>query len=218
MPTRRPAGMDPRASGMNLQHRRLTAGLLLSLLLHGMLLRWALTPGIAPKPASPAGDAEPPRIQIAWVETPALKTARQPASVASAPMPMPERAPVRRRERPTTAPEPRQSLPAASAAIPAETNNPASPAGLAEANDSYRSAKALGRLLDSAPGREAVQSAARQEADRPRLQIQREDALASAMRGAAHGDCMKGEFKGGGMGLLSLPMLAAAALQGECSR
>ena len=42
--------------------------------------------------------------------------------------------------------------------------------------------------------------------------------MGSAMREAAHGDCMKGEFKGGGMGLLSLPMLAAAALKGECSR
>ena len=76
----------------------------------------------------------------------------------------------------------------------------------------------MGRLLDSAAGREAVQSAARQGLVRPQIPAQREDPLVSGMREAAQGDCMKGEFKGGGMGLLSLPMLAAAALKGECSR
>ena len=38
------------------------------------------------------------------------------------------------------------------------------------------------------------------------------------IQGAAHGDCAKGEFQGSGMGLLSLPMLAAAMVQGQCSR
>ncbi|MDR3015284.1 MAG: hypothetical protein LBV56_07595 [Delftia acidovorans] len=76
----------------------------------------------------------------------------------------------------------------------------------------------MGRLLDSAAGRQAVQAAARQGQAALQTPVQREDPLASAMREAAHGDCMKGEFKGGGMGLLSLPMLAAAALKGECSR
>ncbi len=76
----------------------------------------------------------------------------------------------------------------------------------------------MGRLLDSAAGREAVQSAARQGLVWPQIHAQREDPPASGMREAAQGDCMKGEFKGGGMGLLSLPMLAAAALKGECSR
>lgn len=84
--------------------------------------------------------------------------------------------------------------------------------------DTARSARAMGRLLDSAAGREAVQSAARQGLVRPQIPAQREDPLASGMREAAQGDCMKGEFKAGGMGLLSLPMLAAAALKGECSR
>lgn len=92
------------------------------------------------------------------------------------------------------------------------------PADTEAAPDAARSARAMGRLLDSAAGREAVQSAARQGLVRPQIHAQREDPLASGMREAAQGDCMKGEFKGGGMGLLSLPMLAAAALQGECSR
>lgn len=41
--------------------------------------------------------------------------------------------------------------------------------------------------------------------------------LASGMSAAAHGDCLKGDFKGSGMGLLSLPMLALAAAQGRCA-
>src|SRR5256885_8726404 len=92
------------------------------------------------------------------------------------------------------------------------------PADTEAVPDTARSARAMGRLLDSAAGREAVQSAARQGLVRPQIPAQREDPLASGMRQAAQGDCMKGEFKGGGMGLLSLPMLAAAALKGECSR
>lgn len=42
--------------------------------------------------------------------------------------------------------------------------------------------------------------------------------LSTGVAGAARGDCRKGEFKGGGMGLLSLPALALAAATGECAR
>lgn len=42
--------------------------------------------------------------------------------------------------------------------------------------------------------------------------------LSAGVAGAAHGDCMKGQFKGSNMGLLSLPALALAAAQGECAR
>lgn len=42
--------------------------------------------------------------------------------------------------------------------------------------------------------------------------------LSAGVSGAARGDCRKGEFKGGGMGLLSLPALALAAASGECAR
>lgn len=33
---------------------------------------------------------------------------------------------------------------------------------------------------------------------------------------AARGDCLRGEFRGNGMGLLSLPMMGLAAAQGRC--
>ena len=42
--------------------------------------------------------------------------------------------------------------------------------------------------------------------------------MASGIDGAARGDCMRGEFKGSGMGLLSLPFLAAAAYNGNVER
>ncbi|WP_432726537.1 hypothetical protein [Variovorax sp. W6] len=42
--------------------------------------------------------------------------------------------------------------------------------------------------------------------------------LSAGVSGAARGDCMKGQFKGSNMGLLSLPALALAAANGECAR
>ncbi|WP_216295595.1 hypothetical protein [Delftia acidovorans] len=205
---------------------RLIAGLLLSLLLHGALLWQGLAPDIA-RPGT--GQAEAHRLQVVWVETPMPTSTPAPSPApaaawpgpASVPKPAPSPKPARRPDTAAVAPPSRQSAGATKAteqaAIAAEPQAPV-PADTEAVPDTARSARAMGRLLDSAAGREAVQSAARQGLVRPQIHAQREDPLASAMREAAQGDCMKGEFKGGGMGLLSLPMLAAAALKGECSR
>ncbi|MDC2861418.1 hypothetical protein [Delftia sp. DT-2] len=199
---------------------RLIAGLLLSLLLHGALL-WQ---GLAPDNARPGtGQAEAHRLQVVWVETPTSTPtpAPSPAPAAARPGPAPAPAPTRRPDTAAVAPPSRQGAGAAKAmeeAATAAAPQAPVPADTEAAPDAARSARAMGRLLDSAAGREAVQSAARQGLVRPQIHAQREDPLASGMREAAQGDCMKGEFKGGGMGLLSLPMLAAAALKGECSR
>ncbi|WP_141834734.1 hypothetical protein [Delftia sp. HK171] len=204
---------------------RLIAGLLLSLLLHGALLWQGLAPDIA-RPGT--GQAEAHRLQVVWVETPmpmpmpmptpTPAPSPAPAPVAARPGPAP--APTRRPDTAAVAPPLRQSAGAAKATEQAATAAAQAPvpADTEAVPDTARSARAMGRLLDSAAGREAVQSAARQGLVRPQIHAQREDPLASGMRQAAQGDCMKGEFKGGGMGLLSLPMLAAAALKGECSR
>ena len=201
---------------------RLIAGLLLSLLLHGVLLWQGLAPDIA-RPGT--GQAEAHRLQVVWVETPTSTPtpapAPSPAAAAARPGPAPAPAPTRRPDTAAVAPPSRQGAGAAKAteqAATAAAPQAPVPADTEAAPDTARSARAMGRLLDSAAGREAVQSAARQGLVRPQIPAQREDPLASGMREAAQGDCMKGEFKGGGMGLLSLPMLAAAALQGECSR
>ncbi|MBB1653037.1 hypothetical protein [Delftia sp. UME58] len=201
---------------------RLIAGLLLSLLLHGVLLWQGLAPDIA-RPGT--GQAEAHRLQVVWVETPTSTPtpAPSPAPAAARPAPAPASAskPARRPDTAAVAPPSRQGAGAAKAmeqAATAAAPQAPVPADTEAAPDTARSARAMGRLLDSAAGREAVQSAARQGLVRPQIHAQREDPLASGMREAAQGDCMKGEFKGGGMGLLSLPMLAAAALKGECSR
>lgn len=201
---------------------RLIAGLLLSLLLHGALL-WQ---GLAPEIGRPGtGQAEAHRLQVVWVEAPTPAPSPAPAVArpgpAPAPNPSPRPKPTRRPDTAAVAPPSRQGAGAAKAteqAATAAAPQAPVPADTAAVPDTARSARAMGRLLDSAAGREAVQSAARQGLVRPQIHAQREDPLASGMREAAQGDCMKGEFKGGGMGLLSLPMLAAAALKGECSR
>ncbi|MHC3434324.1 hypothetical protein [Delftia lacustris] len=199
---------------------RLIAGLLLSLLLHGALL-WQ---GLAPEIGRPGtGQAEAHRLQVVWVETPmpTPTPAPSPAPAAARPGPAPASAPARRPDTAAVAPPSRQGAGATKATEEAATAAaPQAPvaADTEAVPDTARSARAMGRLLDSAAGREAVQSAARQGLVRPQIHAQREDPLASGIREAAQGDCMKGEFKGGGMGLLSLPMLAAAALKGECSR
>ncbi|KZK32121.1 hypothetical protein A4F85_05285 [Delftia sp. GW456-R20] len=199
---------------------RLIAGLLLSLLLHGALLWQGLAPDIA-RPGT--GQAEAHRLQVVWVETPMPTPAPSPAPTAARPGPAPAPASpsTRRPDTAAVAPPSRQGAGAAKAteqAATAAAPQAPVPADTEAVPDTARSARAMGRLLDSAAGREAVQSAARQGLVRPQIHAQREDPLASGMREAAQGDCMKGEFKGGGMGLLSLPMLAAAALKGECSR
>lgn len=202
---------------------RLIAGLLLSLLLHGALL-WQ---GLSPDNVRPGtGQAEAHRLQVVWVETPMpmpMPTpAPSPAPAAArpgpAPAPAPRPKPALRPDTAAVVPPSRQSAGAAKATEQADAPQAPVPADTEAAPDAARSARAMGRLLDSAAGREAVQSAARQGLVRPQIPAQREDPLASGMREAAQGDCMMGEFKGGGMGLLSLPMLAAAALKGECSR
>jgi hypothetical protein len=43
-------------------------------------------------------------------------------------------------------------------------------------------------------------------------------ALEEGFKSAGRGDCAKGEFHGGNMGLLSAPMLALALAKGECAR
>lgn len=77
-------------------------------------------------------------------------------------------------------------------------------------------------ILDSAATRQAIVDAARAPslAELPgtnhRASVQHQ--LGGAIAAGAHGDCDKGEFAGGGMGLLSLPFWAVAQLRGACGR
>lgn len=79
-------------------------------------------------------------------------------------------------------------------------------------------------LMDGEATRRAIRAAAREpgiatQAGRHGAPLQTPDErLGSTVRRSAKGDCLKGEYPGGGMGLLSLPFLAAAALADQCRR
>ena len=79
-------------------------------------------------------------------------------------------------------------------------------------------------LMDGEATRRAICAAAREpglaaQAGRqgPALQTP-DERLGEQVQRSAKGDCLKGEYLGGGMGLLSLPFLAAAALRDQCRR
>ena len=87
-------------------------------------------------------------------------------------------------------------------------------------------ARSIGSLLDSEATRDAIRASARAASLRDRVAatggepapVSTPDRLGQSVARGARGDCAKGEYLGGGMGLLSLPFLAAAALREKCAR
>jgi hypothetical protein len=79
-------------------------------------------------------------------------------------------------------------------------------------------------LLDSDATRRAIRASARapglaaQAGRFGAAPLSPDERLGAAVQQGARGDCLKGEYLGGGMGLLSLPFLAAAALREQCRR
>lgn len=70
-------------------------------------------------------------------------------------------------------------------------------------------------LLDSNATRRAIAQAARAPS---RTASSAQERLGREIARAAHGDCLKGDYAGGGMGLLSLPFWIAAELRDKCRR
>ncbi|MBS0437706.1 MAG: hypothetical protein JSR75_22920 [Proteobacteria bacterium] len=94
----------------------------------------------------------------------------------------------------------------------------------AEAPASQALAEPPPSLMDGEATRRAIRAAAREpglaaQAGRqgPALRTP-DERLGDEVQRSAKGDCLKGEYLGGGMGLLSLPFLAAAALRDQCRR
>ncbi len=87
-------------------------------------------------------------------------------------------------------------------------------------------AAAQGSLLDSEATRQAIRQAARAPLLSERAAsamgdgapLRPEDKLGGQIMQSASGDCLKGEFAGAGMGLLSLPFWALAEARGKCRR
>lgn len=84
----------------------------------------------------------------------------------------------------------------------------------------------IGSLLDTDATRRAIRASARApslaeraaSASSEPAPLSTPDRMAQSVARSAKGDCAKGEYLGGGIGLLSLPFLAAAALREQCAR
>jgi len=188
--------------------------------LHLWLLGWLLHESRRPPQASPPRHLqarEPrsitlhllplpsrPKTQVTPLATPLAARPQGPARPAA-----PSSASIRHDQSPSSA---RPAEPRAQAMAPQTEVPPEPPPMPASA--------LLPRLLDSEATRRAVRQAAREAPPGP-LQAQAENSqqrLERGMKGSAHGDCLKGEFMGGGMGLLSAPFWLLAEARGKCGR
>jgi hypothetical protein len=146
------------------------------------------------------------------------------ADRTTAPQPVtpPVRPPVRRTPRPE-APAPAQAALPASAATAPELA--AAPSAAASAATAAASAPP-GGLLDTDATRRAIREAARQHstgelgalATDAQAPLGKQERMGQEIARGARGDCLKGEFAGSGMGLLSLPFWLIAEMRDKCRR
>jgi len=189
------------------------AGLLLALALHLLII--AMLSRSSPDGHSPA--PPPPRVTLRLIPMQATPAGPAPARVK------PEPAATQRRPEPTfarTQREPPQVPTAWPEVISPEIASaiPVDPA----ASDVQRAPS----LMDTEATRRAIRASARapslgEQLARAREEPQRigaSERLANDVRNAGKGECLKGEYLGAGMGLLSLPFLAAAAVRGQCTQ
>lgn len=199
--------------------RRLAWALAGAVALH-LLALWLLRDALGPRQAPATGHTRP---SMVWV-APAPR-----AAIAAAPAAPPRTRPSRRAvegARPTThRPPPDTPARHAPPGMEPPSPEPAAPSGTAPPTDGHGPGSAAAQFLDAPHSQRALAQAARTAT--PAAQAMQalphggpttQEQLAHGLQQARHGDCAKGEFKGGGMGLLSLPALAAAMARGECSR
>lgn len=188
---------------MRVKTMRARPALLLVLLIHGLL--WLLlTQGnsTAPKP-----------------ERQLISLRLQPLS---RPVARPQPAPATRR--PTGTPQPRATARPAPNAIstPPVLDTAAPSEALAASPSAAPPASApLPALLDSEATRRAVRQAALSAPEAARAKSLPETSqqrLGQDIAKSADGDCLKGEFAGAGMGLLSAPFWLLAEARGKCRR
>ena len=149
--------------------------------------------------------------------------------VQVAPPVMKAEPPAQQKEATPRAPAPAARATARRAPLPTRSNAttaPAAPVAADEPSQAASPAPAKPLILHSESTRRALRDIGRERsfADRagqdlngnPRSTF--ESRLSADVAASARGDCMKGQFKGSGMGLLSLPALALAAANGDCGR
>lgn len=188
---------------------RRTAVLLLTLAVHAGLLWLLVRAGQATVQRQPSRQRL--LVQLIVAPPPALQPAPTKVPPRSSPQPRPEPRPVSRpiEEVPTAA-----AAPTLAAALPAETTASA-PAPVASAPwlDPEKTRLAVRRMAAQPSMREL----AAQASEAPRKPTAGER-FGQEVQQAAVGDCLKGEFLGGGMGLLSAPFWALAEARGKCRR
>jgi len=150
-----------------------------------------------------------------------------PPAAPREPPPEPPREPAPRAARSVARPAPAQAvLPAPAASAPADAT--ATQEAVAEAAPAGPAAASAppGGLLDSEATRRAVREAARRpstaemgaQATDAETPLSTQQRLGQEIARGARGDCLKGEFAGSGMGLLSLPFWLIAEMRDKCRR
>ena len=201
---------------MRVARRRTLIPLAAVLALHALVIALLNTSGTR---TMPRASAPSDRVTLRLISNPpaVAAVAPQPAAADSSLRPS-QRMPTPTRRRPA------ESLPAPTVVSPETTN---APTITAIAPEPPASAPAvMPSLLDSAATRRAISASARAPSLGDQLSRSREEPsrvsanerLANNVREAGKGDCAKGEYAGGGMGLLSLPFLAIAAAAGNCAK
>lgn len=159
------------------------------------------------------GPVPPPRISVRLIAGPSPVRPAQPTVAAPA-----REAP--RRPSPATHAE----VPRRDAVSPQAITTQAVAPEPAASQAAATAVPATEPLLDSEATRRALRASARDAglaAQAGRIgsaPLSADERLGAEVQKGAHGDCLKGEFLGAGMGLLSLPFLAAAALREQCRR
>ena len=198
--------------------RRAAIAVLCVVALHGALVwRWQ---GALTGPARHPGLTPPLRVTLRLIPL-------RPAPLPTAPPRRPEtpfpaatvRLPVAPLSRPRL-PPPAGAAPAAAAPLDPAVISITPPEAAASA------ALAAPSLLDTEASRRAIRASARtpslsalataaSEEPRPASAQER---LGDGVKAAGKGDCLKGEYAGAGMGILSLPFIALAAARGACAQ
>jgi hypothetical protein len=106
---------------------------------------------------------------------------------------------------------------APAAATAAAFAAPSPPASAPDTRPSLMDAEATRRAIRESARAASLGDQLAQSREEPR-RLSANDRLAIGVRQAGKGDCLKGQYMGAGMGLLSLPFLAVAAAAGNCAK
>ncbi|HET7866905.1 MAG TPA: hypothetical protein VFL86_21095 [Burkholderiaceae bacterium] len=195
-------------------------GVVAVLVLH-LLVLWGLheaTHRPAPRVAGPSR-----AVHVTWLTEAETVPAAAPRPARSSPAAAPRRP--REAQARTVPPSPFALNPPSESVAPSPHPSTA-PDGTPQADAPIAAAPpASAPLLDSPASRRAIRELAREKPITEQAALASDTTptapgarLGERIREAGKGDCAKGEYFGGGMGLLSLPFLAAAAIRDQCAQ